>query len=94
VDGGEVCQAARGERSHARHSDSVDHPGRVPVGTRVSTGQPVAEVGCGIVGISTGPHLEVGISARGGPTCCPGNRDTSPALERLLAQIYARRANG
>jgi murein DD-endopeptidase MepM/ murein hydrolase activator NlpD len=66
-------------------------PVLVPVGAHVSAGQPIAEVGCGIVGISSAPHLEIGLSPSSGRSFeLPSWGETShEALTELSAAYRA-----
>jgi murein DD-endopeptidase MepM/ murein hydrolase activator NlpD len=57
----------------------------VPIGTHVSAGQVISEVGAGIVGISTGPHLEIGFSDGSGT---PLGTGTAPQMMSFLRGSY------
>jgi murein DD-endopeptidase MepM/ murein hydrolase activator NlpD len=65
-------------------------PALVAVGAHVLPGQPIAEVGCGIVGLSSGPHLEIGLTPPGRSVCCPGWGATASATEALVSLLYTR----
>jgi murein DD-endopeptidase MepM/ murein hydrolase activator NlpD len=68
-------------------------PALVAVGSHVVAGQPIAEVGCGVVGISSGPHLEIGMTPPGRAACCPGLGATAPTTAALMTQLYSRLAH-
>ncbi len=68
-------------------------PDLVPVGTKVSAGQPIADVGCGRVGISSAPHLEIGLEARGGDRPgLPAERSGETSHEVLCDLVVSERA--
>ncbi len=64
----------------------------VPVGAHVTQGQPITHVGCGIVGRSDEPHVEIGMapSYPGVPPCGPGchSSSTSGAMLGWLLTTY------
>jgi murein DD-endopeptidase MepM/ murein hydrolase activator NlpD len=58
----------------------------VAVGTHVGQGQVVSEVGSGIVGISSGPHLELGFA---GSTGSPVGPSSASQMMSLLRSAYS-----
>lgn len=64
-------------------------PNLVRKGDHVQRGQPIARIGCGSVGISSAPHLEIGISVPGGGPCCPSFGETSPIVSKIMRTLWA-----
>jgi murein DD-endopeptidase MepM/ murein hydrolase activator NlpD len=58
---------------------------QLPVGTHVSAGEVMSSVGPGIVGISTGPHLEIGFADSSGS---PIGAGSAGAMMSLLQSAY------
>jgi murein DD-endopeptidase MepM/ murein hydrolase activator NlpD len=56
-----------------------------PIGTHVSQGQVISQVGDGIVGISSGPHLELGFADASGSPIGPSS---APTMMSLLRSAY------
>jgi hypothetical protein len=76
----------RGRNVYYGHTGHV----YVSVGAHVRAGQRLAQIGCGSVGYSSAPHLEIGVGVPGGPPCCPGFGQTSGSmLTQLKASLRA-----
>ena len=59
---------------------------QLPIGTHVGAGQVMSSIGPGIVGISTGPHLEIGFCDASGS---PIGAQTAGTMMSLLQAAYA-----
>ena len=57
----------------------------VAIGTHVGAGQIISEVGAGIVGLSSGPHLEIGFADGNGT---PIGSSTAGTMHALLLSAY------
>jgi murein DD-endopeptidase MepM/ murein hydrolase activator NlpD len=53
---------------------------QLPLGTHVSAGQVMSSIGPGIVGISTGPHIEIGFADSSGSPVGGGSASTMMSL--------------
>lgn len=61
--------------------------GQLPVGTHVRSGQVISSIGSGLVGNSTGPHLELGFADSSGS---PSSPQSAAAMLSLLQGAYKR----
>ncbi len=74
----------KGRQVYYGHSQ----PTIVKVGQRVERGQAISHIGCGIVGSSSAPHLEIGIYRKGQVYCCPSYGETSGTMYAILKRMW------
>jgi peptidoglycan hydrolase CwlO-like protein len=73
------CDSAVGGYSYVYYG----HAGpanQLPIGTHVGAGEVMSSIGPGIVGISTGPHIEIGFCDSSGNPLGPGTAGTMMSL--------------
>ncbi|MCX6388388.1 MAG: M23 family metallopeptidase [Solirubrobacterales bacterium] len=63
-------------------------PTIVKKGQVVKRGQIISHIGCGIVGISSAPHLEFGMYGPGATYCCPSRGATSHGVLSILKRMF------
>ena len=78
------CDSALGGYSYVYYGHSGP-ANQLPVGSHLSSGQVMSEVGPGIVGMSTGPHLEIGFADASGT---PVGGGSASAMMSLLQGSY------
>lgn len=79
---GDHVPILRGDSGRTYYYGHAGPGGEVTPGTRVKAGQQIGEVGAGIVGISTGPHLEIGVATASG---APAGAQTAAGLKAALS---------
>jgi murein DD-endopeptidase MepM/ murein hydrolase activator NlpD len=85
-----ILKVARGPLAGRYIYYGHSQPTVVKVGDQVKTGQTISHIGCGIVGQSEAPHVEIGISAKSGPPCCPDFGETAPFMQDLMLNLYRK----
>jgi hypothetical protein len=79
-----------GHAGDAQNSNGAGRPPNTNVGDKVTVGQTITYTGCGIVGLSSGPHLEIGIWPQGSSpsNSFPAMNQTSDEMMQILLTAY------
>ncbi|MEI6447544.1 MAG: M23 family metallopeptidase [Actinomycetes bacterium] len=83
-----VIKLTRGPYRNRQVYYGHSQPTMVKVGQRVKRGQAISRIGCGIVGHSSAPHLEIGIYRKGQTYCCPSWGETSGTMYSILKRMW------